>query len=152
MPCYTQIRVYNKVCFKGTALFNNLHICFQNDPQTILKCQTIISEMLQILKLSSISPTLQMMIESQVYVTRKPTCILMNHSIWFETMSPDGSLYISRGHRLGFPTKDVLKDLYPCPIEIIKGLTDKEQFQYLTKLKGPQEGTYLHTTQFLSLR
>ena len=44
------------------------------------------------------------------------------------------------------------KDLYSCPIEIIKGLTDKGQFQYLTKLKGPQEGTYLYTTQFLSLR
>ena len=45
-----------------------------------------------------------------------------------------------------------VKDIYSCPIEIIKGLTDKEQFQYLTKLKGPQEGTYLYTTQFLSLR
>ena len=31
-----------------------------------------------------------------------------------------------------------LKDLYSCPIEIIKGLTDKGQFQYLTGLKGPQ--------------
>ena len=45
-----------------------------------------------------------------------------------------------------------IKDIYYCPIEIIKGLTDKEQFQYLAKLKGPQEGTYLYTTQFLSLR
>ena len=45
-----------------------------------------------------------------------------------------------------------IKDIYSCPIEIIKGLTDKEQFLYLTKLKGPQEGTYLYTTQFLSLR
>ena len=44
------------------------------------------------------------------------------------------------------------KDIDYCPIEIIKGLTDKGQFQYLTKLKGPQEGTYLYTTQFLSLR
>ena len=33
------------------------------------------------------------------------------------------------------------KDIYSCPLEIIKGLTDKGQFQYLTKLKGPQEGT-----------
>ena len=39
---------------------------FQNDPLTILKCQTIISEMLQLLKLSSVSPTLHMMIESQI--------------------------------------------------------------------------------------
>ena len=38
------------------------------------------------------------------------------------------------------------------PIEIIKGLTDKGQFQYLTKLMGPQEGTYLYTTQFHSIR
>ena len=46
----------------------------------------------------------------------------------------------------------VLKDIDYCQIEIIKGLTDKGQFQYLAKSKGPQEGTYLYTTQFLSLR
>ena len=45
-----------------------------------------------------------------------------------------------------------LKDIDYCPIETIKGLTDKGQFQYLTKLMGPQEGTYLYTTQFHSLR
>ena len=44
------------------------------------------------------------------------------------------------------------KGIYYCPIEIIKGLTDKGQFQYLIKLKGPQEGNYLFTTQFLSIR
>ena len=44
------------------------------------------------------------------------------------------------------------KDIYSCSIEIIKGLTDKGQFQYLAKLKGPQWGAYLYTTQFLSLR
>ena len=44
-----------------------------------------------------------------------------------------------------------LKDIYSCPIEIIQELHDKGQFQYLTKLKGPQEGTYLYTTQFISL-
>ena len=33
-----------------------------------------------------------------------------------------------------------------CPIEVIKGLTDKGQFQYLTNLKGPQVGNYLYTT------
>ena len=38
------------------------------------------------------------------------------------------------------------KDLYSCPIEIINILTDKGQFQYLTGLKGPQEGTYLYIT------
>ena len=46
----------------------------------------------------------------------------------------------------------VLKDKDYCPIEIIKGLTDKGQFQYLTKLMGPQEGTYLYATQFHLLR
>ena len=46
----------------------------------------------------------------------------------------------------------VLKDKDYCPIEIIKGLTDKGQFQYLTKLMRPQEGTYLYATQFHSLR
>ena len=45
-----------------------------------------------------------------------------------------------------------LKDIYYCPIENIKGLTDKGQFQYLTKLKRPQVGNYQYTTQFLSLR
>ena len=46
----------------------------------------------------------------------------------------------------------LLKDKDYCPIEIIKGLTDKGQFQYLTKLMGPQEGAYLYATQFHSLR
>ena len=45
-----------------------------------------------------------------------------------------------------------LKDIYYCLIEIIKGLADKGQFQYLTNLKGPQKGIYLYTTQFHSLR
>ena len=45
-----------------------------------------------------------------------------------------------------------IKGIDCCPIEIIKGLTDKGQFQYLTNLKGPQVGNYLYTTQFLSLR
>ena len=48
--------------------------------------------------------------------------------------------------------KKILKDKDYCPIEIIKGLTDKGQFQYLTKLMGPQEGTYLYATHFHSLR
>ena len=48
-------------------------------------------------------------------------------------------------------TKFNFKDIDHCPIEIIKGLTDKGQFQNLTKLIGPQEGTYLYTTQFHSL-
>ena len=33
----------------------------------------------------------------------------------------------------------MVKDIYSCPIEIIKGLTDTGQFQYLTKLKGPKK-------------
>ena len=45
-------------------------------------------------------------------------------------------------------TTGYLKDKDYCPIEIIKGLTDKGQFQYLTKVMGPQEGTYLYATQF----
>ena len=45
-----------------------------------------------------------------------------------------------------------VKDLYSCQIDIIELLTDNGQFHYLTGLKGPQEGTYLYTTQFLSLR
>ena len=49
-------------------------------------------------------------------------------------------------------SKTCLKDKDYCPIEIIKGLTDKGQFQYLTKLMGPEVGNYLYTTQFHSLR
>ena len=45
-----------------------------------------------------------------------------------------------------------LKDIYFVISGIISEFTDKGQFQYLTNLKGPQEGTYLYTTQFLSLR
>ena len=60
------------------------------------------------------------------------------------------------GASLGFFVRlvnyKVLKGKDYCPVEIIKGLTDKEQFQYLTKLMGPQEGTYLYATQFHSLR
>ena len=32
--------------------------------------------------------------------------------------------------------KSDFKDIYLCPIEIINRLTDKGQFQYLTKIKG----------------
>ena len=43
------------------------------------------------------------------------------------------------------------KDTYFVIYGIISEFTDKGQFQYLTNLKGPQEGTYLYTTQILSL-
>ena len=37
------------------------------------------------------------------------------------------------------------KDIYFVIYGIISDFTDKGQFQYLTNLKGPQEGTYLYT-------
>ena len=43
----------------------------------------------------------------------------------------------------------LVKGIYSCPIEIISGLTDKGQFQCITGLKGPKEGTYLNKTEFL---
>ena len=51
-------------------------------------------------------------------------------------------------------TKDniTFKDIYFVIYGNISEFTDKGQLQYLTNLKGPQEGTYLYTTQFLSLR
>ena len=52
----------------------------------------------------------------------------------------------------GWRKNNELKDKDYCLMEIIKGLTDKGQFQYLAKLMGPQEGTYLYGTQFHSLR
>ena len=45
---------------------------------------------------------------------------------------------------------EALKDIDYCPIEIIKGLTDKGEFQYLTKLMGPQEGRDLPVYNTLS--
>ena len=45
----------------------------------------------------------------------------------------------------------LFKDKDYCLMEIIKGLTDKGQFQYLTKLMGPQEGTYLYEHNFIHL-
>ena len=51
-----------------------------------------------------------------------------------------------------YDDRDRLKDIYFVIYGIIRDFTDKGQFQYLTNLKGPQEGTYLYTTQFLSLR
>ena len=53
---------------------------------------------------------------------------------------------------IGTCTGGLLKDIYFVIYGIISKFTDKGQFQYLTNLKGPQEGTYLYTTQFLSLR
>ena len=46
----------------------------------------------------------------------------------------------------------VFKVIYFVIYGIISEFADKGQFQYLTNLRGPQEGTYLYTTQFLSLR
>ena len=46
----------------------------------------------------------------------------------------------------------VLKDIYFVIYGIISDFTDKGQFQYLTNLNRPQEGTYLYTTQNLTLR
>ena len=44
-----------------------------------------------------------------------------------------------------------LKGIYFLIYGVISEFTDKGQFQYLTNLKGPQEGTYLYTAQFLTL-
>ena len=45
-----------------------------------------------------------------------------------------------------------LKDIYFVIYGIISEFTDKGEFHYRTKLKGPQVGNYLYTTQFLLLR
>ena len=46
----------------------------------------------------------------------------------------------------------LVKDTYFVIYGIIIEFTEKGQFHYLTKLKGPQVGNYLYTTQFLLLR
>ena len=50
------------------------------------------------------------------------------------------------------PPLNDFKGIYFVIYGIISEFTDKGQFQYLTNLRRPQEGTYLYTTQFLSLR
>ena len=64
------------------------------------------------------------------------------------------SRYIDHPFRLCVsPSKSVMfKDIYFVIYGIISEFTDKGQFHYLTKLKGPQVGNYLYTTQFLLLR
>lgn len=42
----------------------------QTDVATILKCHAIVAEMLEVLSLTSVSPTLQMLIESLVSVQK----------------------------------------------------------------------------------
>ena len=54
--------------------------------------------------------------------------------------------------RVAYINPFILKGIYFVIYGIISEFTDKGQFQYLKHLKGPQEGTYLYTTQFLSLR
>ena len=54
--------------------------------------------------------------------------------------------YIIIKHR-----SSLIKGIYFVIYGIISEYTDKGQFQYLTNLKGPQKGTYLYTTLFLSL-
>ena len=69
------------------------------------------------------------------------------------TSLPEQILFME--YPFGTVIVELIKDIYSCQIGIIKGLTDKGQFQYLTKLKGPSEGTegtYMYTTQFLSAR
>ena len=41
------------------------------------------------------------------------------------------------------------KGIYSCPIEVISGITNKAQFQYLNGFKGPKGGDYLYETKFL---
>ena len=44
------------------------------------------------------------------------------------------------------PKFNQIKGIYFVIHGIISGFIDKGQFQCLTNLKGPQEGTYLYTT------
>ena len=66
-------------------------------------------------------------------------------------MIKNGFLPLTNVSRLHL-TAPKVKNIYFVIYGIISDFTDKGQFQYITNLKGPQEGTYLYTTQFLSLR
>ena len=82
-----------------------------------------------------------------IHITTKKYPIIRKYTLHGHTL-----LSVPQIKYLGVHISQDLKDKDYCPIEIIKGLTDKGQFQYLTKLMGPQEGTYLYATQFHSLR
>ena len=73
---------------------------------------------------------------------------LSSHALTFKAPITKSCMFLLFAEQF----RSLFKDKDYCPIEIIKGLTDKGQFQYLTKLMGPQEGTYLYETQFHSLR
>ena len=53
---------------------------------------------------------------------------------------------------MSYDTITLFKDIYFVIYGIISEFTDKGQFHYLTKLKGPHVGNYLYTTQFLLQR
>ena len=70
----------------------------------------------------------------QILSRSNPSIYTMFHSAYIESSFMENAICLK-----------MFKGIYSFPIEIIKGLTDKGQFQYLTGLKGPQEGTYLYT-------
>ena len=80
--------------------------------------------------------------------------ILLNlfHIFFVEYRFVALSQVLNRYFTIGLISVSYLKDIYFVIYGIISDFTDKRQLQYLTNLKGPQEGTYLYTTLFLSLR
>jgi hypothetical protein len=63
-----KIKHYGSVC---KLIMVSLYCLFQTDVATILKCHAIVAEMLEALSLTSVSPTLQTLIESLVsYLTQ----------------------------------------------------------------------------------
>ena len=70
----------------------------------------------------------------------------------YSAVAPGICLGFSYSHWAPMMDSIYLKGIYFVIYGIISEFTDKGQFQYITNLKGPQEGTYLYTTQFLSLR
>ena len=62
------------------------------------------------------------------------------------------SVSVGKASSKRYQVETYIKGIHIVIYGIISEFTDKGQFQYLTNLKGPQEGTYLYTSQFLSLR
>ncbi len=66
--CYQivmQENFQNSVCREVIFYFSNF--LFQSDPFTILKCLTVVSESLTQLPIKTLTPTLHMLLESQVW-------------------------------------------------------------------------------------
>ena len=71
---------------------------------------------------------------------------IQDYSYYFDVKVCKGKYFAFRS-----TIPSTFKGIYSCPIEVISGITNKGQFQYLNGFKGPQGGNYLYETKNFSL-